>query len=95
MYDDDGVAIYRLDIALPELLYAAEYDGEELHTSDEDRAYDARRRTWCATERHWIFEVFTKDGCLSTAAPIRFRDWLAGFRQARTRTLWTPYGRAG
>ena len=50
VYADDGVPIYRLDIADPELRYAAEYDGEEFHTErrgpehDEDRRELARRR---------------------------------------------------
>ena len=44
VYDDDGVGIYRLDITLPSSCYAAEYDGEEYHTSDEDQEHDEDRR---------------------------------------------------
>jgi len=93
VYDDRGVGIYRLDITLPELLWAAEYDGEENHTSDEDQEHDADRRSWCERERHWMFDIFTKiDIYDRTTDPIeRLAD---GFTRARKRTLWTPYGRA-
>ncbi len=93
LYDDAGVPIYRLDIALPELWYAAEYDGEENHISDEDREYDESRRSWCETERHWIFEVFTKVDVYDRR-PDPLPRLAGGFRRARSRTLWTPYGRA-
>ncbi len=39
-----GIVIYRLDLAYPELKLAIEYDGEQFHTSAEDRAKDERRR---------------------------------------------------
>ena len=39
-----GVEIYRLDMGLPEIKYAAEYDGVEWHSSPQDRAHDRRRR---------------------------------------------------
>ncbi len=94
VYDDHGIGIYRLDITLPELLYAAEYDGEENHTSDEDREYDEDRRLWCARERQWLFEVFTKIDVYDRR-PDPLARLAGGFTRARQRTLWTPYGRAG
>ena len=33
VHDDEGSAVYRLDLALPACRYAAEYDGERFHTS--------------------------------------------------------------
>lgn len=90
--DDDGIGIYRLDIALPEVLYAAEFDGEENHTSDEDRGYDEQRRGWCERERHWLFEVFTKVEVFGRR-PDPLPRLVGGFHRARSRTLWTPYGR--
>ena len=60
MYDDGGRGLYRLDLALPELRYAAEYDGEEFHTADDDRAHDEQRRDWLDVHRHWTVDVFTK-----------------------------------
>jgi hypothetical protein len=61
VYDEHGVALFRLDLALPEVLFAAEYDGAEFHSSDRDRAYDLGRRTWLADCRCWLIEVFVKD----------------------------------
>ncbi len=55
----DGVLIAILDLANPELGYAAEYDGEEWHTAPEQREHDRRRRE--AVEQHgWVVDPFTK-----------------------------------
>jgi hypothetical protein len=93
VYDDNGVGIYRLDITLPELLFAAEFDGEENHTSDADREHDQHRRSWCETERHWLFEIFTKVDVYDRR-PDPLPRLAGAFTRARKRTLWTPYGRA-
>lgn len=58
--DDRGVGIFRLDITLPELRYAAEYDGEGFHSSEEDLAHDAGRRAWIEEQRHWTIDAFRK-----------------------------------
>ena len=93
VYDDDGVGIYRLDLTLPEIGYAAEYDGEEYHTEKEDEEHDEDRRSWCERNRQWVFEVFTKvDVYDRTPDPVP--RLVSGFNQARRRVLWTPYGRA-
>jgi hypothetical protein len=57
---DGGVAIYRLDLALPELRFAAEYDGVDFHTSDADRDHDTSRRDWLDQSQRWVVEVFTR-----------------------------------
>jgi very-short-patch-repair endonuclease len=54
-----GVELYRLDMGLPEIRYAAEYDGVEWHTSTVDRARDARRRTWLRRQG-WVIDVLGK-----------------------------------
>ena len=61
VYDEHGIAVFRLDLALPEVLFAAEYDGIEFHTGDHDRAYDQGRRSWLADCRCWVMEVFVND----------------------------------
>ena len=73
MYDDGGRELYRLDLALPELRYAAEYDGEEFHTADDDRAHDEQRRDWLDVHRHWTVDVFKKHDVYgpTAAAPTR------------------------
>lgn len=48
----------RLDLAVPDLLYAAEYDGEEFHGEDRAEA-DVRRRSSLGRARGWMFGVFT------------------------------------
>jgi hypothetical protein len=94
VYDDGGVPLYRLDIALPEILYAAEYDGEEFHTRDEDRTRDESRRTWCERERQWHFEVFDKSDVYDRLVDPLPR-LAGGYAAAKRRVLWTPYGRTG
>jgi hypothetical protein len=58
--DDLGTPIYRLDLALPEARFGAEYDGEVFHTAPADRENDEDRRSWLDRERGWHIEVFVK-----------------------------------
>ena len=46
-----------LDLAAPEFRYAAEYDGEKFHSSDEDRDHDEARRGWLRDHEGWAFTV--------------------------------------
>jgi putative AbiEi antitoxin of type IV toxin-antitoxin system len=59
--DEHGTPIFRLDLALPEVLFAAEYDGVDFHTAEEDRDFDRRRREWLTECRGWLIEVFVND----------------------------------
>ncbi|MCW2757492.1 MAG: hypothetical protein JWO46_1238, partial [Nocardioidaceae bacterium] len=79
--DDDGVATYRLDLALPEIRYAAEYDGEDFHSSPRQRAHDHDRRDWL-TGRGWHIDVFAKSDIygIRADAEVRLR---VGFHDAR------------
>jgi len=90
VYDDLGRELYRLDLALPELRYAAEYDGEEFHSADDDQAHDEERREWIRKHRHWTIDVFTKHdvyGATGAAA----RRLTQGFVQARKDLpIWIP-----
>lgn len=90
IYDDDGTPIFRLDIADPDARYAAEYDGEEFHSDDEDQERDRERREWIRQHRAWAIDPFTKDDVYRTGAyPIA--DLVAGHQAARrTLALWTP-----
>lgn len=56
----NGREIFRLDLGLEELLFAAEYDGQDWHSSDEQSTHDEDRRDWMRTERRWQVEVFRK-----------------------------------
>jgi hypothetical protein len=59
-HNDLGTPIYRLDLALPEAMFGAEYNGEEFHSSDEDRESDEIRLDWLDEQRNWHIEVFVK-----------------------------------
>jgi hypothetical protein len=73
----NGVEKYRLDLAYPLWKIVVEYDGEEFHTSPEDRARDERRRDWLR-RRGWIVIVVTKDDFRRTSSG----DWLVELRAA-------------
>jgi hypothetical protein len=51
---------YWLDIGLPELCFAAEYDGEEFH-DETQAAHDRSRREWLRHEGGWTIEVARKE----------------------------------
>jgi hypothetical protein len=90
-YDDDGVALYRLDLALPDCRYGAEYNGEKFHT-EEDRPRDEARREWMSTRRSWVIDVFTKEDIHPRSDPAP--RLTAGVRLARSRMgLWVPQTR--
>jgi hypothetical protein len=55
----DDVPTYRLDLAYPRARIAIEYDGEEHHSSSQDRAHDERRRARLR-QRGWTVIVLTK-----------------------------------
>lgn len=55
-----GVEIYRLDMGLPEIRYAVEYDGLAWHCSPAQRARDHRRRTWLREHEGWVIDVLGK-----------------------------------
>lgn len=87
--DDFGRRLYRLDIALPDIGYCAEYDGEEFHSAASDLAADGHRRGWLSSARNWHIEVFTKHDVYDPAVDPcpRLR---AGFESASTRPFRTP-----
>ena len=60
VFNDLGVGVYRLDLALPEAMFGAEYNGEEFHSSDKDREGDEVRLAWLDEQRSWHIEVFDK-----------------------------------
>jgi len=77
----NGVEIYRLDMGLEGLLFAAEYEGEAWH--GEDRAlYDEERRDWLEQQRRWSIEVFRKASVFGHHQDAHIR-LAAGFRAAR------------
>jgi hypothetical protein len=53
----DGRVLFYLDMGLEDLLFAAEYDGEEWHGEDRE-SHDEDRREWLEQQRNWTIEVF-------------------------------------
>ena len=72
-----GTPTYRLDLAYPALKICVEYDGEEFHTSAEDRENDRRRRKWLR-DHGWVVIVVTKDDFRGSALD----EWLHELREA-------------
>ena len=91
VYDDHGRAVYRLDIALPDVRFAAEYDGRRFHDdNDEQREHDDGRRGWLDRSRSWNIEVFDQDDVYAPRADPSPR-LQGGVRMARSRSgLWVP-----
>jgi very-short-patch-repair endonuclease len=73
----DGVPTYRLDLAYPHARVAIEYDGEDFHTSPEQRERDRRRRA-DLRELGWTVIVLTK----ADLAPERVDVWIRRVREA-------------
>ncbi len=87
---DNGVALYRLDIALPDCRFAAEYDGQLFHSRPEDVEHDRSRRNWLDEEGSWVVDVFDRDDVYAPGADPAPRLH-TGLRLARSRSgLWVP-----
>lgn len=50
-----------LDLANEQLRFAVEYDGDDWHTSDDQRAHDRRRRGWLTREESWGIVVLKRE----------------------------------
>ena len=72
-----GVPTYRLDFAWPHARVCVEYDGEEFHSSEEDRLADEQRRAWLREQR-WTVIVLTKESFTDEA----IRGWTRELRTA-------------
>lgn len=79
-----------LDLGVPELRFAVEYDGEEHHSSEDDRKHDAERRDWIRTHRRWIIEPVRQHNLFGPTRDIE-RILIQGVIEAR-RTLSTRLG---
>jgi Protein of unknown function (DUF559) len=72
----DGVPTYRLDFAYPHARVVVEYDGEEFHSTLEQKAADEARRDWL--RRHgWRVVVVTKDNIDDGPTP----SWIVELRE--------------
>ncbi|WP_445255717.1 type IV toxin-antitoxin system AbiEi family antitoxin domain-containing protein [Nocardioides aurantiacus] len=87
---ETGASYVLVDIGDPVCRFGAEYDGEEFHTSPEDRAHDAARRSWLVEERGWTIEVFTKHHVYDPGADPVARLQEGHERARRTHRRWSP-----
>lgn len=86
--NDGDYARYRLDLGLPEIRFAVEYDGLDFHGSDRAE-HDRARREWLAGQG-WLVVVVGKDEVYGRDTDIAavLRDGLARARAAAA--IWTP-----
>lgn len=88
--------MFYLDLAVPSLKYAAEYNGARWH--DDDRTtYDANRMAWLVEHEDWIIDVFESDDLYGPARDPGLRLKL-GIQRARRRfgsLAWTGQSRDG
>jgi hypothetical protein len=82
---DRGQALYRLDLAYPEQKICIEYDGEQYHSSEEQREADRRRRTWLR-EHGWRVIVVRKDDFTGAALDAWLDDLRSELRARSRRT---------
>lgn len=88
--DETGRILYWIDLGVEELRFGAEYDGEEHHSSDEDRDHDRERRGDLYDRFHWTIEPVTKLNVFGVTRDVE-RILQEGIRDARRRlgqTRW-------
>jgi hypothetical protein len=88
--DDRGREIYRLDVPHPEVRFAAEYDGEEHHSTDEDVQHDEKRRDWIRENRHWRIEAFRKEDVYGRNTSICDRLRAEFLSAKKSVSFWVP-----
>lgn len=74
---EDGLPVYRLDLAYVKAKVAVEFDGVDFHTSPEQRLADERRRAWLRA-RGWTVIVVTRESFTATA----INAWTSEVREA-------------
>ena len=78
---DGDLLIAILDIASPDIGYAAEYDGAEWHSSPEQISHDRRRRE-AVSRRDFVIDAFTKANVFGQHRDCEF-TLVAGAERAR------------
>ena len=79
-----GVLRARLDLAVPELRLAVEYDGRDWHTSPAQRVHDRQRRDWLGAHG-WTVVVLGRSEVFEQPhlAVVRIRDALVPLLRRR------------
>lgn len=79
-----GRELYRIDLGIEDLLFGVEYDGEEYHSSEQDRARDRARRRDLEENFGWLIRPVTKHNVFGVTRDVE-RIIIEGIRQARRR----------
>lgn len=82
--DETGRVLYWIDLGVEELRFGAEYDGEEFHSSDEDREHDRDRRGDLRRRFDWLIKPVTKVNVFGVTRDVE-RILHEGVRDARRR----------
>jgi hypothetical protein len=86
---DDECPRWRLDLGYRDRRVGVEYDGEEHHSSDEQRAHDHRRRLDCERSFGWTVLGFTKSHVLGPSMELELAlGELLGMAPCIYRRLW-------
>ena len=80
----DGFPAYWIDLGVEELRFGVEYDGEEHHTSEKDRAHDRERRKILDERHDWLVKPATKQNVFGVTRDVE-RILHEGIREARQR----------
>ncbi|MDQ6527324.1 hypothetical protein RB608_27160 [Nocardioides sp. LHD-245] len=70
VYDDLGEFLARLDVGNAELCFAAEYDGDEWHTSPEQLEHDRRRRAAVESATPFVVKALRKDNLFGPRSDV-------------------------
>jgi hypothetical protein len=80
-----GRELARIDLGVEDLRFGSEYDGEEFHSSEEDRDHDAERREWLRREYGWIIKPVRRENVYGRRRDVE-EILIEGVQEAR-RTL--------
>jgi hypothetical protein len=87
---------FFLDLAVPALKYAAEYNGARWH-ADERSTYDATRLTWLVDHQGWMVDVFESEDLygLGRDPGLRLKSGVQRARRRFGSLSWTGQSRDG
>ena len=88
--------MFYLDLAVPDLGYGAEYNGDRWH-GDERAAYDAARMAWLVEHEGWVIDVFDDDDLYGAGRDpgLRLRRGVERARRRFGSLSWQGQNRAG
>ena len=89
IFDENGVALYRLDLGWPELKIGVEYDGLEFHETPEQRRHDIARRDELPDRFGWNVVGVDRGEVLGRSLTLeRGVGAMLGLAPQITRRLW-------